>query len=93
MWRLRVSRQQFSGGVGAPPGSTTRPCQELADDRRFKPNACDRLVLVGAMHRDEEPERDERIEAGHLRRKRGPAPTSLPQIASLPAFGLVERFF
>jgi hypothetical protein len=23
---------RHSGGIGAPPGSTTRPCQELADD-------------------------------------------------------------
>jgi len=28
---------RHSGGAGAPPGSTTRPCQELADDRLAYP--------------------------------------------------------
>ena len=26
------TQHEHSGGAGAPPGSTTRPCQELADD-------------------------------------------------------------
>ena len=71
---------------GLRPGPLRGPARSWLTTARFKPNACDRLVLVGAMHRDEEPERGERIEAGHLRRKRGPAPTSLPQTAC--AFGL-----
>jgi hypothetical protein len=28
-----VTRIRHPGGAGAPPGSTKRPCQELADDR------------------------------------------------------------
>ena len=32
--RGRGSHSPHPGGVGAPPGGTTVPCQELADDRR-----------------------------------------------------------
>ena len=28
-----VAQIGHSGGAGAPPGLTTKPCQELADDR------------------------------------------------------------
>ena len=30
------ARNRHPGGVGAPPGDTTIPCQELADDRRAR---------------------------------------------------------
>ena len=30
----QASLARYSGGAGAPPGSTKRPCQELADDRK-----------------------------------------------------------
>jgi hypothetical protein len=30
----QASLARHSGGAGAPPGSTKRPCQELADDRK-----------------------------------------------------------
>ena len=33
--RVRLRKARHSGGAGAPPGSTMRPCQELADDLSF----------------------------------------------------------
>ena len=67
--RGSISQDRHPGGAGAPPGSTTRPCQELADDREVY------------SKRDPSLSRGERIRikrrdgpAGHLRRKRGPAP-------------------
>jgi len=38
--RLRVDvANRHPGGAGAPPVPTTRPCQELADDRQVYTNA------------------------------------------------------
>ena len=66
--RGSISQDWHPGGAGAPPGSTTRPCQELADDREVY------------IKRDPSLSRGERIRikrrdgpAGHSRRKRGPA--------------------
>ena len=46
------SHDQHSGGSGAPPGLTTKPCQELADDRKVQTTK--RLPLV--LHKEPEGE-------------------------------------
>ena len=45
----------YSGGVGAPPGDTTIPCQELADRRKCRkarPDAVVRTPQQGAERRN-----------------------------------------
>ncbi len=64
------TRVKHSGRRRAPPGSTTRPCQELADDPRVYFQTPAVASLVGGCG-DEEPKRDDRTAAGHLGRKRG----------------------
>jgi hypothetical protein len=41
-----ASQAWHSGGAGAPPGSTMRPCQELADDLSIA------LLPSGLLERD-----------------------------------------
>jgi hypothetical protein len=41
-----VTQTRHSGGIGAPPGATTSPCQELADDLGFA------LPAFGLVERD-----------------------------------------
>jgi hypothetical protein len=53
------------GGIGAPPGLTTKPCQELADDREAYQRSLD--VVLTCVRRGF---------AGHSRQKRGPVSAS-----------------
>ena len=42
---------RHSGGIGAPPGLTTRPCQELADDREACVKRCRTPVSTPSAER------------------------------------------
>ena len=84
--RGSISQDWHPGGAGAPPGSTTRPCQELADDREVY------------IKRDPSLSRGERIRikrrdgpAGHLRRKRGPALSNRRKCSCCAIASLHER--
>ena len=71
----QASLARHSGGAGAPPGSTKRPCQELADDRKAQAKRL-RLFLPRRLTKRRNGEGSETArgsQAGHLRRKRGPA--------------------
>jgi len=68
------------GGAGAPPVPTTRPCQELADDRQvFDPRVYDPRVQTQAPNVTLTYVRCRG--SGALRRKRGPALTNRPHVA------------
>ena len=70
----QASLAWHSGGAGAPPGSTKRPCQELADDRKAQ-SQTPAITSPEALFERRNAEGSETArgsQAGHLRRKRGP---------------------
>jgi hypothetical protein len=56
-----ISLIEHSGGAGAPPGSITSPCQELAEIWSLRYRASRYLSALG--NRPSRPERDEQGEA------------------------------
>jgi hypothetical protein len=69
---LRAGSQSGArGGVGLPPGPLRGPARSWLTTVRSIPNAGDRLLSTAFNRGETEPKRDERIAAGHLRRKRG----------------------
>jgi len=69
-----VSQAGHSGGGGAPPGLTKKPCQELADDREVQTNESDRRLSTALSRREaEHPNGAKGPRAGRSRRKAGPA--------------------
>src|SRR5215216_2565320 len=51
--RVHGSQTMRPGGVGAPPGGTMAPCQELADGRRVLAKSLDPAAESAARRRDE----------------------------------------
>jgi hypothetical protein len=71
--RLRVGiAKRFPGGAGLRPGPLRGPARSWLTTVRST-QTLTIASLDGARRGAEEPKRDERIAAGHLRRKRGPA--------------------
>ena len=73
-----ATQAEHSGGIGAPPGSITRPCQELADDLGVALPAFGLLARLGeaeAASLRRSQERDS------LTGKRGPAADNSPRLA------------
>jgi hypothetical protein len=70
----RGSQPRHSGGAGAPPGSTMRPCQELADDLSIALSPSGLLERDGSVPKLFEPDGALRLpECVTPKRKRGPA--------------------
>ena len=85
------SSTRHSGGAGAPPGLTMKPCQELADDRKVQTKR--RLSPLLSVDAERGTPTGQRTAAGHLRRKRGPVcREKTPQIACATA-SLHERMW
>jgi hypothetical protein len=67
-----ASQARHSGGAGAPPGSTMRPCQELADDRKvYAKRVSSKTKERGALTAKARPGRP--LKLPHVARREAPA--------------------